>query len=107
MEENKIYKIRLYLEYGQEPVWLYDREGAVIDVGLPPEWTDDKNLYQAMMELSDVYDALFVNDDMTFEYVGFETEAQKEKIEKLADDFVKMIIAKNDNRYTIQNDLKF
>ena len=36
--------IRLLLEYGCSPVWLYDEEGGVIDTRLPDELRNDTEL---------------------------------------------------------------
>ena len=50
--DNRICYLRLLLEYGQEPLWRYDYDGNVIDVGLLPEWENDKELYNLTYQLS-------------------------------------------------------
>ena len=103
--ENKICYLRLLLEFGQEPLWWYDDDGGVIDVGLIPEWEDDKELNELLYKLSDEYDALFVNTEKEFSYVGFKDNAHKLSFITLADSFVTRIYQKNAGKYKIVNDL--
>ena len=49
-------RIRLLLDYGCYPVWLYDENDDVIDT----------------------YEALFINDAHEFSYVGFKNDADRE-----------------------------
>lgn len=103
--ENKICYLRLLLEYGQEPLWWYDDE-AVIDVGLIPEWEDDKELYDLMYQLSDEFDALFINNKQEFSYVGFKNEEHQNSFYALADLFATKVFEKNSGKYKLINDFK-
>lgn len=102
---NKICCLRLLLEFGQEPLWWYDGDGGVIDVGLIPEWEDDKELKELLYQLSDEYDALFVNTEKEFSYVGFKDNTHKLSFITLADLFATRIYQKNAGKYKITNDL--
>lgn len=104
--KKEICYLRLLLEFGQEPLWWYDSEGVVIDVGLIPEWEDDKELCDILYRLSDEYDALFVNNEKEFSYVGFKDNKHKLSFIALADLFAKKVLQKNSNKYKIVNDLK-
>jgi hypothetical protein len=106
MMENKISYLRLLLEFGQEPLWWYDSDSDVIDVGLIPEWEEDIELNDIMYQLSDAYDALFINTKHEFAYVGFKTDEQKLSFLKLADLFATKVYEKNAGKYKIVNDLK-
>lgn len=103
--ENKICYLRLLLEFGQEPLWWYDNEGGVIDVGLIPEWEDDKELHDMLYQLSDEFDALFVNNEKEFSYIGFKDVAHKHSFITLADLFATKVFQKNSGKYKIINDL--
>ena len=92
--ENKISYLRLLLEFGQEPLWWYDSDSDVIDVGLIPEWEEDIELNDIMYQLSDAYDALFINTKHEFAYVGFKTDEQKLSFLKLADLFATKVYEK-------------
>lgn len=67
-------KIRLLLEYGCYPVWLYDENGDVIDILLPKELRDDAELDAKLDNLQARYNALFINNAHEFMYVGFKSE---------------------------------
>lgn len=103
--KDKICYLRLLLEFGQEPLWQYDGEGGVIDVGLIPEWENDKELHDILYQLSDEYDALFVNNEKEFSYVGFHDDEHKHSFYALADLFAEKIFQKNSGKYKIINDL--
>lgn len=92
--DNKICYLRLLLEYGQEPLWWYDDEGGVIDVGLIPEQKDDTELEKMLYELSDEYDALFANNKHEFSYVGFKNAEHKQSFCALADLFATKVFEK-------------
>ena len=72
-----IKKLRLMLEYGCYPVWLYNENGLVIDTLLPEELRNDRELDAKFDDLQARYEALFINDEHVFDYVGFESEAEK------------------------------
>lgn len=103
--ENRIGYLRLLLEFGQEPLWWYDNDD-VIDVGLLPEWENDEELHNLMYQLSDEYDALFINSDREFSYVGFKDSKHKCSFYALADLFAAKVFKKNSGQYKIINDLK-
>lgn len=103
--ENKICYLRLLLEFSQEPLWWYDNDGGVIDVGLPPEWEDDKELHDLMYQLSDEYDSLFINSEKEFSYIGFRDNEHKRSFYALADLFATKVFEKNSGKHKIINDL--
>ena len=98
-------KLRLLLEYGCYPVWLYDEEGFVEDTLLPEELRNDRELDAKFDDLQARYEALFINDEHVFDYIGFKTEA--EKAEFLADlqDAVRELTEKAEGKYEIVDDI--
>ncbi len=69
--------LRLLLDYGCYPVWLYDENDDLIDTLLPDELRNDHSLDAKFIDLQDRYEALFISDEHVFDYVGFKTEAEK------------------------------
>lgn len=104
--ENKICYLKLLFEFGQEPLWWYDSNGWVIDVGVLPEWENDKELYDLLYKLSAEYDALFLNTENKFTYIGFRNNEHKRSFCALADSFAEKVFIKNSGKYKIINDLK-
>ncbi|MBQ3424531.1 MAG: hypothetical protein IJH38_04955 [Clostridia bacterium] len=66
-------KIRVLLDYGAYPVWLYDENGDLIDTLLPLELRSDRNLDNRFDDLQQRYEALFINNTHEFTYIGFKS----------------------------------
>lgn len=73
-----IKRIRVMLDYGYYPVWLYDEDDDIIDTLLPEELrgTDLDATYD---DLQARYEALFVNNEKEFTYKGFSSPEEKAK----------------------------
>ena len=98
--------IRLMLEYNTYCIWLYNEDGEIIDNDNPPEWKDDKELTDAFMAVSDLYDSFFVDNQNEFKYIGCPNEETRQKITELIDKAVSILNTKNNGKYTIINDIK-
>ena len=97
--------IRLLLEWGTYPVWLYDDEGGVIDTVLPEELQGDAELEAMFDDLQDRYDALFINDEHEFSYKGFDSQEEKEQFLKDLNIVRDKFISACEGKYDIINDL--
>ena len=102
-----IAKIRLLLEFGTYPIFLYDDEGLVIDTANPPEWADDAELTNAFMAVSDLYDTFFINNKNEFSYIGCPDQETKERLITLIEKALAVLEAKNAGKYPIQNDIEY
>lgn len=74
-----IKKIRVVLDYGCYPVWLYDEDGDLIDTLLPEEIRSNVKLDSKFDDLQSRYEALFINNSKEFSFVGFKNEYEKQK----------------------------
>ncbi len=74
-----IKKIRIMLDYGCYPVWLYDEDNDLIDTLLPEEVRSNTELDSKFDDLQARYEALFVNNSKEFSFVGFKSEDEKKK----------------------------
>ena len=97
-----IRKIRLMLEYNTYCVWLYNENNEIIDNDNPPEWDDDKELTDAFMAVSDLYDTFFIDNEQEFKYVGCPDEETRQELIDLIDKAVEIITIKNNGKYEIQ-----
>lgn len=102
-----IKKIRLMLEYNTYCIWLYDENDEIIDNDNPPEWNDDQELTDAFMAVSDLYDTFFIDNDKEFKYIGCPDESTRNNLKNLIDKAVNLLIAKNNGKYKIQNDISY
>lgn len=98
-------RIRLLLEYGCYPVWLYDENGDVIDTLLPEELRDCIELDSKFDDLQVRYDALFIDNAHEFSFIGFKSAEDRERFcsdwEKTANE----LVDKLNGKYPIQNDV--
>ena len=97
--------IRLLLEYGCYPVWLCDEEGLVIDTCLPDELCNDTELYAKFTALQERYEALFVNNEMEFSYIGFEKKKEKTAFNADMLDAIHELKEKLGDKYEIVDDI--
>ena len=99
-------KIRLLLEYGCYPVWLYDENGDVIDTLLPEELRGDSALDSKFDDLQARYDSLFIDNPHEFSFVGFKSEAERKKFISDWEAAVHNLVKKINGKYVIQNDVR-
>ena len=100
-----IVKLRLMPEYGCYPVWLYDEHNWIVDTRLPDELSGDAELDAGFNEIADRYEALFINNEREFSYVGFSSEAEKERFLRDWKALVEEITRKTGGRYEIVDDI--
>ena len=102
-----IKKIRLMLEYNTYCIWLYDEKSEVIENDNPPEWDNDDQLTNAFMAVSNLYDSFYIDNEKEFRYVGCPDEKTRETLKELISEAVDILMAKNNGKYQIQNDIKY
>ena len=100
-----IKKLRLLLEYGCYPVWLYDEDGFIVNTLLPEELRNDRELDAKFDDLQARYEALFINDEHVFDYIGFKTEAEKNAFLSDWQKAVKELTEKAKGKYEIVDDI--
>ena len=97
--------IRLLLEYGTYPVWLYADDGGVIDTRLPDELSNDTELDARFSDLQRRYHALFINNEKEFSYVGFQISDEKKAFYADMLDAIRELKEKLGGRYEIVDDI--
>ncbi len=98
-------KIRLLLDYGCYPVWLYDENGDVIDTLLPEELRDDAELDAKFDDLQARYDALFIDNAHEFSFIGFKSAEEREIFCFDWENTVNELVNKLNGKYPVQNDV--
>ena len=97
--------IRLMLEYGTYPIWLYGEDGCILDNDNPPEWNDDVELTNAFIDLSKLYCTYFIDTQKEFSYIGAPNQDSINQLEKLAKKAVNILYKKNNGKYKIVNEI--
>ena len=100
-----IVKLRLMPEYGCYPVWLIDEHGCIVDTRLPDELRTDTELDAGFNEIADRYEALFINNEREFSYMGFSSPEEKNRFLRDWNALVEEITRKMGGRYEIVNDI--
>jgi len=98
-------KIRLLLDYPCYPVWLYDDDGGVIDTCLPDELSNDIELDARFTDLQKRYNALFINNEKEFSYVGFQRSDEEKAFYADMLDAIRELKEKLGGRYEIIDDI--
>lgn len=99
--------IRLMLEYNTYCIWLYDENNEIIDNDNPPEWKDDKELTDAFMAVSDLYDTFFIDNDKEFKYIGCPNNEKRKKLKQLIARAIDILKKKNNGKYIIKDDIDY
>ncbi len=99
-------RIRLMLDYGCYPVWLYDEEGGIIDTLLPEELRSNTELDSRFDDLQERYEALFINNEKEFAFKGFSSPEERSKFLLDWQTAVEELVAAVDGKYPISNEIK-
>lgn len=101
-----IKRIRVMLDYGCYPVWLYDEEDDIIDTLLPDELRQNSELDAKFDDLQARYENLFINDGKEFSYYGFKSDEEKQIFLKDWQIAVDELIAAVDGKYPVSNEIE-
>ena len=92
--------IKIKLEYGCFPVWIYDKNNELIENDLPPYLIDDGCIDPIFSHIQEIYNSLYLNDGKEFKFVGFkDQEKQKLFFEELSG-AISLLRGKLNNEYT-------
>ena len=72
-ERSGMRVVRVQLEYGCYPVWVYGEDGLVEDTALPPELAGDHALDERLRSIQERFDATYVDTPTEFRNRGFAT----------------------------------
>ena len=64
-------------EYHCSPVWLYDESGELLANDLPDDLNNGE-LSDLIKEVAHEYDSLYEDNEVVFEYCGFQNEISKQ-----------------------------
>lgn len=102
-------KIVLSLEYGGYPIWIYDEQDMIDYVDIPDEWVEDENLdtteiESKLIEVQRLYNSGFIDNETTFEFIGFQGDNEKiDRMNKLLDEVRVFIKEHLPNEYSFED----
>ncbi|WP_196603017.1 hypothetical protein [Pectinatus frisingensis] len=95
--------IRMMMDYQCYPIWIYDEKGDLICNDLPAELKNENEIGDILDHIQTVYDSLFVDDEIQFDYQGFADETAKREFEKNVLKVLGLIESKVGKLYKIEN----
>ncbi len=99
--------VRLMLEWGCDPVWVYEEDGIASWPGLPGDLENNKDLVSLMNKISDKHDSQYINIEKEFTGVGFKTEAERKEFKQDLIKFSAMVKAAVGNKYKFVDDFNY
>ena len=94
-------RIRLLLEYGALPLFIYE-EDDVFGFWLPKGHENDQELIKLTEEVQNIYNSLWIDErGKKFEYKGFDTTLEEEHFKKLVRELRDMLVRKFSHKYII------
>ena len=93
-------KIVIKFEYQCFPLWIYENDNFIDNIF--PEISDDYiELEKRFDKLQEIFDSLFIDNDIEFSYIGFDNELQKELFVKKVCEAVDELKVKLNNDYVV------
>lgn len=94
--------IRIKLEYGCFPVWIYSENDNLIENDLPAYLIGDDEIDPIFVHIQQIYDSLYINDSKEFKYIGFKDEEMKVAFGKELSDAIEVLKKKLNKEYTFE-----
>lgn len=93
-------RIVIKFEYQCFPLWIYENDTFIDNIF--PENSDAYNeLEKKFDKLQEIFDSLYIDNDIEFSYVGFNNELQKENFVKRVCDAVDELKVKLKKDYVV------
>lgn len=93
--------IRIKLEYGCFPVWIYSENNELIENDLPVGLVGDTEIEPIFVHIQEIFDSLYLNDTKEFKYIGFRDQEQRELFEKELSAAINLLKSKLNEEYMI------
>jgi|SRR5690625_581804 len=98
-------KIKIFFEYQCFPMWVYNENGELVDNDLVAELKNDIEIDNMFVEIQNIYDGLYEDDAINFEFKGFTNELEKRVFIQTVENLVSLVREKVGHKYLIENKL--
>ena len=95
--------IKIFLEYQCYPMWIYNEQGELVDNDLVGELEGEDEIDNMLLEIQNIYDSLFEDNAINFEFKGFSNENEKIVFFKKVENAITLIKEKLGYKYLIEN----
>lgn len=96
-------KIKLYLEYWCYLMWIYDKNGELVDNNIASELMNEPSIVKALDAIQELYDNLFEDNEVSFEFKGFALEKDRMHFLRLVSETANSIESKLSDNYKLEN----
>lgn len=94
--------IKIMLEYGTNPIWIADDDGDEY-YDIPEEASHNKRLVELNYDIQNKYDALFIDNELEFSYVGFKTVEEAHAFATELREFAQLVKECLGDKYVIED----
>src|SRR5699024_8926200 len=101
----KMKKIKVFLEYQCFPMWVYNENGLLVENDLDEELKDDSEIDNMFVEIQSIYDGLYEDNVVSFEYIGFTSEIEKEAFIQKVENVISLVKDRVGDKYLIEKNL--
>ncbi|MCG3089824.1 hypothetical protein [Sporosarcina cyprini] len=100
-------KIKIFLEYKCFPMWVYNENDELVENDLVEELKNDAEIDNMFVEIQSIYDGLYEDDAINFEFKGFTNEIEKNEFILKIKNATTLVREKVGNKYIIEKKLNF
>ena len=101
MKRKNMKVIRIKLEYGCFPVWIYSENNELIENELPSYLIGDIELEPIFMHIQEIFDSLYLDDEKEFRFIGFRDQEQRELFGKDISAAINLLKSKLNSEYML------
>lgn len=98
-------KLKIKLEYKCFPIWIYDESNELITNNLPDILINDLEIDPFCVKVQEEFDALYLDSNIEFKYIGFENEDIKVQFVSSIHNIESMLHKKIGSDYEIINEI--
>ena len=98
-------KLKMKLDYKCFPIWIYDENNYLIANDLPNKLINDLEIDTLCVKLQEDFDALYLDNNIEFKYIGFENEANKAQFASSINNIESILHKKVGSDYEIINEI--
>ena len=95
-------KIIFMPEYHCSPIWVYNENDELLDNYLPDDLNDESELTCLLKEIAREYDNLYENNEVVFEFRGFQDELSKRLFFDKVSRAIDLLVSEAGKRYEVE-----
>lgn len=99
--------LKIVLDYGSFPIWIYDEKDKFTAARLPDELSEDKQLESLFRKVQKEFEAIYVKNEKEFYCKGFPSDKEAKAFHELVKLAIKLLEERCKNKFKVLNDLDY